>query len=93
VVEALREHLRDSQPSLTLVLLDNFEQVLTAAPLVAELLAGCSALKVLVTSRAVLHIYGEHEFPAAPSALPERTRLPCVELLSQYPAIAARARG
>jgi predicted ATPase/Tfp pilus assembly protein PilF len=87
-VEALKEHLRGSQPSLTLAFIDNFEQVLTAAPLVAELLEGCSALKVLVTSRAVLHIYGEHEFPVAPLALPERTSLPSVELLPQYPAVA-----
>ena len=53
-----------------LLLLDNFEPVLDAAPLVAELLAAAPGLKVLVTSRAVLHLYGEHEFAVSPLALP-----------------------
>jgi len=45
-----------------LLVLDNFEQVLGAAPLIGELLAAAPQLKVLVTSRAVLRLYGEHEF-------------------------------
>jgi predicted ATPase/DNA-binding winged helix-turn-helix (wHTH) protein len=46
-----------------LLVLDNFEQVLTAASLVAEILEACSSLKILVTSRSCLHLYGEQEFP------------------------------
>ena len=59
-----------AQPGPTLLLLDNFEQVSEAAALVRELLDACPALKVLVTSRVVLHIYGEQEFPVPPLPLP-----------------------
>ena len=71
-----------------LLILDNFEQVVTAAPLLSELLATCPRLKILVTSRAVLHIQGEHEFPVPPLALPDLTRLPAGKDLAQYPAVA-----
>jgi predicted ATPase/DNA-binding XRE family transcriptional regulator len=53
----------------TLLILDNFEQVLPAAPLVAELLAAAAALRVLVTSRAPLHLRGEREYAVGPLAL------------------------
>ena len=53
-----------------LLLLDNFEQVLAAAPDVAALLAACPQLTVLVTSRAPLHLAGEHTFAVPPLALP-----------------------
>ena len=49
-----------------LLLLDNFEQVMPATTLVAELLDGCPSLKIVVTSRSCLHIYGEQEFPVTP---------------------------
>jgi predicted ATPase/DNA-binding winged helix-turn-helix (wHTH) protein/predicted negative regulator of RcsB-dependent stress response len=49
-----------------LLLIDNFEQVITAATLVAEILAACPLLKVLVTSRECLRIYGEQEFRVGP---------------------------
>src|SRR5438445_4546876 len=71
-----------------LLLLDNFEQVLAAAPQLAELLVACPHLKLLVTSRAVLHIRGEHEFPVSPLALPDLTQLPESETLAQVPAVA-----
>jgi predicted ATPase/transcriptional regulator with XRE-family HTH domain len=71
-----------------LLLLDNFEQVIEAAPVLSELLAACSALKILVTSRSVLHLRGEHEFLVAPLALPDLAALPPGEALAQYAAVA-----
>ena len=53
-----------------LLILDNFEQILPAAPRVAELLARCPELTIVVTSRAPLHLYGEHEFAVLPLAVP-----------------------
>lgn len=71
-----------------LLILDNFEQVTEAAPQVEELLQACPHLKVLVTSRSVLHLQAEHEFPVFPLALPDLTRLPVHDDLLQYPVIA-----
>lgn len=64
VPELIAGHLQASGPFL--LLLDNFEQLLPAATLVAAILRACASIKVLVTSRACLHIYGEQEFPLAP---------------------------
>ncbi len=49
-----------------LLVLDNFEQVLDAAPTLSELLLPCPTQKILVTSRSVLHLSGEHDFPVPP---------------------------
>jgi predicted ATPase len=87
LAEALAEHVRLAVVSPTLLLLDNFEQVLAAAPLVTKLLDACAPLKMLVTSRAVLHVYGEQEYPVAPLAVPDPKCLPPVEELSQNPAV------
>jgi predicted ATPase/DNA-binding CsgD family transcriptional regulator len=54
-----------------LLVLDNFEQVAAAAPLLAELLGACARLKALVTSRSVLHVYGERDVVVPPLALPD----------------------
>lgn len=54
-----------------LLILDNLEQVTAAAPLLAELLLAAPGLTMLVTSRKLLSIYGEHEFPVLPLPLPE----------------------
>lgn len=85
LIEILKEHLRNKQ---MLLVLDNFEQVIAAAPLVAELLATSSRLKILMTSRAVLHLRGEYEFSVPPLALPDSKHLPPAEILAEYPAIA-----
>jgi predicted ATPase/class 3 adenylate cyclase len=66
--EQLRAYLRDEH---LLLLLDNFEQVLIAAPLVSELLRTAPELVILVTSRAALHISAEHEYPIDPLGLPD----------------------
>jgi predicted ATPase/DNA-binding response OmpR family regulator/Tfp pilus assembly protein PilF len=70
-----------------LLILDNFEQVQEAAPLVGELLA-TSRLKVLVTSRSQLHVYGEHEFVVPPLALPDPRSPHSLDALTQLPAVA-----
>ena len=67
--------------------MDNFEQVVDAAPLVAELLAAASGLKALVTSRVTLHLSGEHEIAVPPLGLPDRTDLPPLQRLTQYEAV------
>jgi predicted ATPase/DNA-binding CsgD family transcriptional regulator len=71
-----------------LLVLDNFEHVLSAAPLISELLAACPALQVLVTSRAVLHLSGEHQFPVLPLPVPDLAHLPPLDNLAQTPAVA-----
>jgi predicted ATPase/DNA-binding CsgD family transcriptional regulator len=70
-----------------LLLLDNFEHVLAAAPMLADLLAACPRLTVLVTSRAPLRLYGEHEFAVSPLPLPDLKHLSALEALSQYAAL------
>lgn len=83
--ELLRFTLHEKQ---LLLLLDNFERLISAAPQLVELLASCSGLKLLVTSRAVLHVQGEYEFPVSPLALPACEPLPASEALAQSPAVA-----
>src|SRR5258707_1194036 len=87
-LEVLKESLRDSLGIPMLLLLDNFEHLLPAAPTVAELLVMGPNLKILVTSRAALHLYGEHEFLVPPLGLPDPLCVPPVEDLPRYPAVA-----
>jgi predicted ATPase len=84
LLQVVQDYLRDKR---LLLVLDNFEQILAAAPVVADLLAGASGLQVLVTSRASLHLRGEHEFPVPPLALPPHAAAPTVEGLGQYAAV------
>ncbi len=80
LLEQLRTYLRDQH---LLLLLDNFEQVVAAAPQLTDLLASCPQLHVLVTSRAALRIQGEYEFMVSPLAVPDLKQLPANEELAQ----------
>jgi predicted ATPase len=91
--EAARQPLLASvqaalQDQHRLLVLDNFEQVLPAAPMVPELLRGAPQLKVLVTSRAPLRLTGEQEYPVPPLEVPTLWPLPTVDQLAQVPAVA-----
>ena len=81
-LDSLKDYLHDRQ---VLLLLDNFEQIITAAPLLTELLSACAKLQLLVTSREGLRVRGEQEFPLSPLALPKQ---PSAETLMHYSAIA-----
>jgi predicted ATPase len=87
-LEILDKYLQDSQRAPMLLLLDNFEHLAAAAPTVAEILAMGPRLKILVTSRAALHVYGEREYPIAPLALPDKRTILNLEDLAQSPAVA-----
>jgi predicted ATPase/class 3 adenylate cyclase/DNA-binding CsgD family transcriptional regulator len=83
------EHLNSAlQEKKMLLLLDNFEQVGSSATSVADLLAACPRLKVLVTSREGLHVRAEREYPVPALLLPDMTNLPDLLALSQYEAVA-----
>ena len=84
LLDLLQGFLQDKQ---LLLLLDNFEQVLNVASQLAELLAACPKLKVLVTSRFVLHLRGEQEFTVPPLQHPDPKHLPDLAVLSQYEAV------
>ncbi|MGB7794628.1 MAG: AAA family ATPase [Terrimicrobiaceae bacterium] len=85
LLDKLNEELRDR---MMLLLLDNFEQVTAAAPQVGELLRDCRQLKLLVTSREVLRVRGEHVFPVPRLALPKADlKQPSIEQLTHCEAI------
>src|SRR6266700_4018849 len=84
-MQLLKTSLRDKQ---LLLVLDNFEQVLPAAPHLSELLLSCPGLKILVTSRALLHIGGEYEFTLQPLEVPDMRHVPARESLSQVASVA-----
>ena len=82
--DLLTHYLRDKA---LLLVLDNFEQVLGAAPVVADLLGVAPRLTVLVTSRAPLRVRGEHEYAVPPFAVPDPQHLPALAMLTQYDAV------
>lgn len=98
-LDLVAEWINDKQ---VLLVLDNFEQVVAAAPVVSDLLRGCPNLKIVCTSRSVLHVSGEQEYqvPGLPSppdisrltpmqleSLPEETLHPALDVLNQYEAV------
>src|SRR5205085_3059611 len=85
--ESLKAFLRDKH---LLLLLDNFEQILPAAPALVELLLACPSIKILVTSQTVLHVEGEYEFAVPPLSLPDPLHLPAHEELLHYAAALAQ---
>jgi len=87
-LDSLRKNLQDTLRAPMLLVLDNFEHLMQAAPTVAEILAMAPNLKILVTSRAALHVYGEQEFPVPPLGLPDSKSMPALEVLAQCPAVA-----
>ena len=85
LADRLKEFLADKP---LLLILDNVEQLVEAAPELAELLASAPELKLLVTSRTPLHLSGEHEFLVPPLSLPDPAHLPEPASMSQYEAVA-----
>jgi predicted ATPase/class 3 adenylate cyclase len=78
------DHVRGKR---LLLVLDNFEQILPAAPIVGQILGASPVLKVITSSRAPLRISGEQEFPVPPLELPDPERLPALEVLAQSDAV------
>jgi predicted ATPase/DNA-binding CsgD family transcriptional regulator len=85
LLDGLKQALASRQ---LLLLLDNMEQVIEAAPQVGEILAACPGVKVLATSRANFRLRWEHEFPVPPLALPSLAPLPATDELARIPAVA-----
>ncbi len=83
--QSLLQWLREKQ---LLLVLDNFEHVLEAAPFVAALLVECAGVAALVTSREALHVRGERSYSVPPLPVPEMSALPPVAELAQNPAVA-----
>ena len=83
--DMLKEYVRESES--VLLLLDNLEHILAASSFIVELIESSRTLKVLVTSRAPLRVYGEHEFPVPPLALPDREQLHSLAALKDNPSV------
>jgi non-specific serine/threonine protein kinase len=84
LLDTVTRSLRKKQ---LLLVIDNFEHVITAASVVGELIAGAPNLKIMTSSRQLLQVYGEHDYPVPPLGLPEESRLPTVATVSQYDAV------
>lgn len=70
-----------------LLVLDNFEQVIPAAAQLVDLLTACPTLKLLVTSREILHLRAEHHFTVMPLAFPDPGNLPNLDSVFDYPSV------
>jgi len=84
ILEAVQDHLRDKD---LLLVVDNFEQVAEAGPVIEDLLSAAPKLKVLVTSRVVLSVRGEHEYGVPPLHPPDPKRRPDVPTLQRVEAV------
>jgi len=87
-IEGLKQYMRKAVTAPLLLLIDNFEHLVVAAPLLGELLAQVPALKILVTSRAALRVHDENEFALPPLALPDRKAQLSPAAMAESPAIA-----
>jgi predicted ATPase/DNA-binding CsgD family transcriptional regulator len=84
LVENLKHYLRNKR---LLLVLDNYEQIIETAPLISDLLSAAPGLKVLVTSRQVLQLYGEQEYLVQPLTVPDLGSMAKFRALSQYEAV------
>lgn len=85
ILDSLKDYLRDKH---LLLVLDNFEHVITASAHVADLVAACQGVKILVTSREHLHLRAEQQFAVPPMTLPEPSSdVESVEELTSYEAV------
>jgi len=85
VIDSLEDHLGDKR---LLLVLDNFEQLVSGASVVGRLLEAASGLTVLTSSREALHLRGEQEYPVPPLGVPDPRSLPSAEAVSEYEAVA-----
>ena len=83
-LSALKVHLRRQQ---CILILDNFEQLLAAKTVVTALLTAVPHLKIIVTSRVALHLYGEYEFVVPPLEIADKNSKQSPQQLAQSPAI------
>lgn len=83
--ETLIERLGDQH---LLLILNNFEHLLGASSVVAQLLDACRDLHILITSRFLLHLTREHEYPLSPLAVPDLSHLPAAEQLTRCESVA-----
>ncbi|HJP65140.1 MAG TPA: adenylate/guanylate cyclase domain-containing protein, partial [Actinomycetota bacterium] len=84
ILESVIDHLRDRE---LLLVVDNFEQVSEAGPVIEELLTSAAGLTVVITSRVVLSLRGEHEYPVPPLEPPDPEQLPDLPTLRRFEAV------
>ncbi len=83
-LDVLVEHFAETP---TLLVLDNLEQVVGVAPELNQLLARCPGLEILSTSRTVLRLRAEREYPVGPLTVPVFSERPPMEALASLPAV------